>query len=255
MASFVPSVTFSFGSDARVTLPESMLASLPAGGITFGSFTDSAFVALGGPTPAEFATFSPPQKRGRAAMRPFGQPAAQRTARAPALPIPVLVQPVRPVARRPVPSPLPVPPVHHAVSRPVLTAPVMQVGPLAPAACCSCSTCSSSGQETASVAPIAQVAPAPQHQQPAVVLTSAVPAEVPCVRTPVLPVIPIPPVSQIVGSDVPSTSTSVLGRRARRNRNMSLRLAASKAERQQMAEAIAHQELVQRMVAPRQRRP
>ncbi|PKU86060.1 hypothetical protein MA16_Dca001891 [Dendrobium catenatum] len=108
MASFIPSVTFAFGSDVRVTLPESMLASPPVGGITFGSFTDSAFVTLGGPTPAEAAAFSPSQRRGRAAMRPFGRLAARRIAWAPARPISVLAQPVRVVARRPVPRPHPV---------------------------------------------------------------------------------------------------------------------------------------------------
>ncbi|PKU68416.1 hypothetical protein MA16_Dca019191 [Dendrobium catenatum] len=99
MTRSAPSVTFAFSSDARVTLPESLLASPPVGGITFGSFTDSAFVTLGGPTPAEAAAFSPPQRRGRTAMRPFGRPAARRIARAPAHPGPILVQPVHAVAR------------------------------------------------------------------------------------------------------------------------------------------------------------
>ncbi|KAL0910315.1 hypothetical protein M5K25_021283 [Dendrobium thyrsiflorum] len=60
MDSFAPSVTFCFGSDGRLTLPESLLTRPPTGGITFGSFTDSAFVTLGGPTPFEVAVLSSP---------------------------------------------------------------------------------------------------------------------------------------------------------------------------------------------------
>ncbi|XP_020699602.1 uncharacterized protein LOC110111888 [Dendrobium catenatum] len=103
MSSLVPSVTFSFGSDVRVTLSESLLASPPAG-VTFTSITNSAFVTLGGPTPNEATAFSPPQMRGRAAMYPFRHP----------------------VAWRPLPRPLPVRPV---VRRPVHTAPIAQVTP------------------------------------------------------------------------------------------------------------------------------
>ncbi|PKU63506.1 hypothetical protein MA16_Dca022424 [Dendrobium catenatum] len=280
MASFVPFVTFAFGLDARVTLPESLLVSPLAEGITFGSFTESAFVTLCGPTSVEAATFSPPKRRGRAAMRSFGRPTARRTARAPARPVPVLAQPVRTVARRPLPRPHPVPVVRPAVRRPVPVAPATQVGPtpqrwqpvvfVPPVRV--------AVRRPAPAASVAQVAPAPQHRQPVAVVTPAVPAEVPRVRvspptstrkrgaqtevpspssgrisvfarlshtettgqTLTLPVVPVPLATQAVGSDVPSTSTSGLGRRARRNRNRRLRLAASEVERQQMVEAIAH---------------
>ncbi|KAL0920069.1 hypothetical protein M5K25_009177 [Dendrobium thyrsiflorum] len=130
MASFVPSVTFCFGSDGQVTLPESLLACPPVGGITFGSFTDSAFVTLGGPTPSEAAALSPPQRRARAAMRPFGRPAARRTARAPVRPTPVRVQQAHPVARQAVPRPPPVQPTRPVARRPV---PPVSVAPAAPA--------------------------------------------------------------------------------------------------------------------------
>ncbi|XP_020691598.2 gametogenetin-like [Dendrobium catenatum] len=136
----------------------------------------------------------------------------------------------------------------------------------------------------APAAPVAQAARAPQRPQPAAVVTPVVPAEVPRVRvpppastrkrgaqtkvpspssgrisifawlshpetvgqTPALPVVPVLPATQAVGSDVPSTSTSGLGRRAQRNRNRRLRLAASEAERQRMADDVVHDEIVQR---------
>ncbi|KAL0919052.1 hypothetical protein M5K25_011120 [Dendrobium thyrsiflorum] len=266
MASFVPSVTFYFGSDGQVTLPESLLACPPVGGITFGSFTDSAFVTLGGPTPSEAAALSPPQRRARAAMRPFGRPAARRTARAPVRPTPVRVQQAHPVARQAVPRPPPVQP-----TRPVARRPVPPV-------------------------PVAPAVPAPQRRQP-VVPSVVVPAEVTRARvspppsssrkrsaqaelpspstrrvsafarlshpeivrqtpTPPVPVVPVPAVvPQAVGPDLPSSSTSGLGRRARRNRNRRLRLAASEAEQQQMAVSLAHQEPGQQRVAPPQREP
>ncbi|XP_028548105.1 uncharacterized protein LOC114578787 [Dendrobium catenatum] len=183
MARSAPSVTFAFGSDAQVTLPESLRASPPVGGITFGSFIDSAFVTLGGPTPTEAAAFSAPQRRGRAAMRPFGRPAARRTARAPARPVHVLAQPVRAVARRPVPRPHPVP-VRPAVRRPVPAAPAAQVAPAPqrrqPAAVVP--PVRAAVRRPAPTAPVAQAAPAPQRRQPAAV----VPAEVPRVRVPPL---------------------------------------------------------------------
>ncbi|KAL0908377.1 hypothetical protein M5K25_022868 [Dendrobium thyrsiflorum] len=266
MASFVPSVTFCFGSDGQVTLPESLLACPPVGGITFGSFTDSAFVTLGGPTPSEAAALSPPQRRARAAMRPFVRPAARRTARAPVRPTPVRVQQAHPVARQAVPRPPPVQP-----TRPVARRPVPPV-------------------------PVAPAVPAPQRRQP-VVPSVVVPAEVTRTRvspppsssrkrsaqaelpslstrrvsafarlshpeivrqtpTPPVPVTPVPAVvPQAVGPDLPSSSTSGLGRRARRNRNRRLRLAASEAEQQQMAVSLAHQEPGQQRVAPPQREP
>ncbi|KAI0493910.1 hypothetical protein KFK09_024037 [Dendrobium nobile] len=184
MASFVSSVTFSFGSDVRVTLPESLLACPPAGGITFDSFTDSAFVTLGGPTPAEAAAFSPPQRRGRAAMRPFERPAARRTARTPTRPVPVLVQPVRPVAKRLMPRLLPVPLVRPTVRRQVPTALVAQVAPAPqhrqPIAVVP--PVRLAIRRRAPVTPIAQVALAPQRQQPAAIVTPAVPVEVPRIR-------------------------------------------------------------------------
>ncbi|KAL0903411.1 hypothetical protein M5K25_027790 [Dendrobium thyrsiflorum] len=266
MASFVPSVTFCFGSDGQVTLPESLLACPPVGGITFGSFTDSAFVTLGGPTPSEAAALSPPQRRARAAMRPSGRPAARRTARAPVRPTPVRVQQAHPVARQAVPRPPPVQP-----TRPVARRPVPPV-------------------------PVAPAVPAPQRRQP-VVPSVVLPAEVTRARvspppsssrkrsaqaelpspstrrvsafarlshpeivrqtpTPPVPVAPVPAVvPQAVGPDLPSSSTSGLGRRARRNRNRRLRLAASEAEQQQMAVSLAHQEPGQQRVAPPQREP
>ncbi|KAL0918561.1 hypothetical protein M5K25_010575 [Dendrobium thyrsiflorum] len=264
MAFSGPSVTFCFGSDSRVTLPESLLSSLPAGGITFGSFTDSAYVTLGGPTPSEAAAFSPPQRRGRAAMRPFGRPVARQPARAAARPAPVVrAQPVRPVARQPVPRPLPVQPVRPVVRRP------------------------------APIVPVVRPAPAPQRRQPVVPLV-VVPVEATRARvspppsssrkrgaqaelpspsshrvsvfarlshsetarqTPVTSVVaPVPPV-QSVGLDVASSSTSGLGRRARRNRNRRLRLAASEAAIQEMVVSVAQQEPVQRRVVPSQREP
>ncbi|KAL0910671.1 hypothetical protein M5K25_018747 [Dendrobium thyrsiflorum] len=88
MAFFGPSVTFCFGLDSRVTVPESLLSNLPIGGITFSSFTDSAYVTLGGPTPSEAVAFSPPQRRGCAAMRPFGRPVAWQPSRVAARPAP-----------------------------------------------------------------------------------------------------------------------------------------------------------------------
>ncbi|KAL0913670.1 hypothetical protein M5K25_017147 [Dendrobium thyrsiflorum] len=264
MAFSGPSVTFCFGSDSRVTLPESLLSSLPAGGITFGSFTDSAYVTFGGPTPSEAAAFSPPQRRGRAAMRPFGRPVARQPARAAARPAPVVrAQPVRPVARQPAPRPLPVQPVRPVVRRP------------------------------APIVPVVRPAPAPQRRQPVVPL-AVVPVEATRARvspppsssrkrgaqaelpspsshrvsvfarlshsetarqTPVTSVVaPVPPV-QSVGLDVASSSTSGLGRRARRNRNRRLRLAASEAAVQEMVVSVARQEPVQRRVVPSQREP
>ncbi|KAL0915147.1 hypothetical protein M5K25_015546 [Dendrobium thyrsiflorum] len=264
MAFSGPSVTFCFGSDSRVTLPESLLSSLPAGGITFGSFTDSAYVTFGGPTPSEAAAFSPPQRRGRAAMRPFGRPVARQPARAAARPAPVVrAQPVRPVARQPAPRPLPVQPVRPVVRRP------------------------------APIVPVVRPAPAPQRRQPVVPL-AVVPVEATRARvsppppssrkrgaqaelpspsshrvsvfarlshsetarqTPVTSVVaPVPPV-QSVGLDVASSSTSGLGRRARRNRNRRLRLAASEAAVQEMVVSVAQQEPVQRRVVPSQREP
>ncbi|KAL0904972.1 hypothetical protein M5K25_027139 [Dendrobium thyrsiflorum] len=263
MAFSGPSVTFCFGSDSRVTLPESLLSSLPAGGITFGSFTDSAYVTLGGPTPSEAAAFSPPQRRGRAAMRPFGRPVARQPARAAARPAVVRAQPVRPVVRRPVPRPLPVQPVRPVARRP------------------------------APIVPVVRPAPAPQRRQPVVPL-AVVPVEATRARvspppsssrkrgaqaelpspssrrvsvfarlshsetarqTPVTSVVaPVPPV-QSVGLDVASSSTSGLGRRARRNRNRRLRLAASEAAVQEMVVSVAQQEPVQRRVVPSQREP
>ncbi|KAL0914706.1 hypothetical protein M5K25_015077 [Dendrobium thyrsiflorum] len=259
-----PSVTFCFGSDSRVTLPESLLSSLPAGGITFGSFTDSAYVTLGGPTPSEAAAFSPPQRRGRAAMRPFGRPVARQPARAAARPAVVRAQPVRPVARQPVPRPLPVQPVRTVVRRP------------------------------APIVPVVRPAPAPQRRQPVVPL-AVVPVEATRARvspppsssrkrgaqaelpspssrrvsifarlshpetarqTPVISVVvPVPPVVQSVGLDVASSSTFGLGRRARRNRNMRLRSAASEAAVQEMVVSVAQQEPVQRRAVPSQREP
>ncbi|KAL0921851.1 hypothetical protein M5K25_008965 [Dendrobium thyrsiflorum] len=266
MASFVPSVTFCFVSDGQVTLPESLLACPPVGGITFGSFTDSAFVTLGGPTPSEAAALSPPQRRARAAMRPFVRPAARRTARAPVRPTPVRVQQAHPVARQAVPRPPPVQPTRPVARR--LVPPV----------------------------PVAPAVPAPQRRQP-VVPSVVLPAEVTRARvspppsssrkrsaqaelpspstrrvsafarlshpeivrqtpTPPVPVTPVPAVvPQAVGPDLPSSSTSGLGRRARRNRNRRLRLAASEAEQQQMAVSLAHQEPGQQRVAPPQREP
>ncbi|KAL0925946.1 hypothetical protein M5K25_004323 [Dendrobium thyrsiflorum] len=263
MAFSGPSVTFCFGSDSRVTLPESLLSSLPAGGITFGSFTDSAYVTLGGPTPSEAAAFSPPQRRGRAAMHPFGRPVARQPARAAARPLPVRAQPVRPVARQPVPRPLPVQPVRPVVRRPT------------------------------PIVPVVRPAPAPQRRQPVVPL-AVVPVEATRARvspppsssrkrgaqaelpspssrrvsvfarlshseivrqTPATPAVaPVPPV-QSVGPDVASSSTSGLGRRARRNRNRRLRLAASEAAVQQMVISVAQQEPFQRRVVPSQREP
>ncbi|KAL0922698.1 hypothetical protein M5K25_006707 [Dendrobium thyrsiflorum] len=147
MASFVPSVTFCFGFDGQVTLPVSLLACPLVGGITFGTFTDSTFVTLGGPTPSEVVALSPPQRRARGAMRPFGRPAAQWITRAPACPTPVRVLQAHPVARQAVPRPPPVQPTCPVVRRP------------------------------APPVPIVQVVPAPQHRQP-VVPPVVLPAEV-----------------------------------------------------------------------------
>ncbi|KAL0921612.1 hypothetical protein M5K25_008701 [Dendrobium thyrsiflorum] len=264
MAFSGPSVTFCFGSDSRVTLPESLLSSLPAGGITFGSFTDSAYVTFGGPTPSEAAAFSPPQRRGRAAMRPFGRPVARQPARAAACPAPVVrAQPVRPVARQPAPRPLPVQPVRPDVRRPAPTVPVVRPAP-AP-------------QRRQPVVPLAvvpveatraRVSPPPSSSR-----KRGAQAELPSPsshrvsvfarlshsetarQTPVTSVVaPVPPV-QSVGLDVASSSTSGLGRRARRNRNRRLRLAASEAAVQEMIVSVAQQEPVQRRVVPSQREP
>ncbi|KAL0903576.1 hypothetical protein M5K25_027965 [Dendrobium thyrsiflorum] len=263
MAFSGPSVTFCFGSDSRVTLPESLLSSLPAGGITFGSFTDSAYVTFGGPTPSEAAAFSPPQRRGRAAMRPFGRPVARQPARAAARPAVVRAQPVRPVARQPVPRPLPVQPVRPVVRRPAPTVPVVRPAP-AP-------------QRRQPVVPLAvvpveatraRVSPPPSSSR-----KRGAQAELPSPsshrvsvfarlshsetarQTPVTSVVALVPPVQSVGLDVASSSTSGLGRRARRNRNRRLRLAASEAAVQEMVISVAQQEPVQRQVVPSQREP
>ncbi|XP_028548875.1 uncharacterized protein KIAA0754-like [Dendrobium catenatum] len=143
MASFVPSVTFAFGSDARVTLPESLLASLLVGGITFDSFTDSAFVTL----------------------------VARRIARAPARPVPILAQPVRAVARRPVPRPHHVP-VRAAVRRHTPAAPAAQVAqaPQCRQPAAVVPPLRAAVRRHALAAPTAQVAPTPQHRHPTVVV-------------------------------------------------------------------------------------
>ncbi|KAL0903996.1 hypothetical protein M5K25_026064 [Dendrobium thyrsiflorum] len=229
MASFVPSVTFCFGSDGQVTLPESLLACPPVGGITFGSFTDSAFVTLGGPTPSEAAALSPPQRRARAAMRPFGRPAARRTARAP---------PTRPVARRPVP-PVPVAPAVPAPQRRQPVVPSVVVP--AEVTRARVSPPPSSSRKRSAQAKI----PSPSTRRVSAFARLSHPEIVRQTPTPPVPVVPVPAVvPQAVGPDLPSSSTSGLGRRARRNRNRRLRLAASEAEQQQMAVSLAHQEPV-----------
>ncbi|KAL0913069.1 hypothetical protein M5K25_016501 [Dendrobium thyrsiflorum] len=263
MAFSGPSVTFCFGSDSRVTLPESLLSSLPAGGITFGSFTDSAYVTFGGPTPSEAAAFSPPQRRGRAAMRPFGRPVARQPARAAARPAVVRAQPVRPVARQPVPRPLPVQPVRPVVRRPAPTVPVVRPAPapqrrqpVVPLAVvpvevtrARVSPLPSSSRKRGAQAEL----PSPSSHRVSVFARLSHPETVR--QTPVTPVVaPVPPV-QSVGLDVASSSTSGLGRRARRNRNRRLRLAASEAAVQEMVVSVAQQEPVQRRVVPSQRKP
>ncbi|KAH0459509.1 hypothetical protein IEQ34_012323 [Dendrobium chrysotoxum] len=230
MASFVPSVTFRFGTDAQVTLPESLLASPPAEGITFGSFTDSAFATLGWPNPAEAAAFSPPQRRGRAAMRPFGRPVARRTAQAHARPTPVL----------PVAQTAPAPQCRQAVVTPIVVpAEAARVRVPPP------SSSRKRGAQTETPSPsFCRVSAFARLSHPETLEQS-----------PTLPVLPVPTVAQVVGSDVASSSAFGLGRRARRNRNRRLRLAASEADRQRMADSLAHQEPVQRRVVPRQRAP
>ncbi|KAL0907453.1 hypothetical protein M5K25_021865 [Dendrobium thyrsiflorum] len=233
MASFVPSVTFCFGSDGQVTLPESLLACPPVGGITFGSFTDSAFVTLGGPTPSEAAALSPPQRRARAAMRPFATP----------------VQPTRPVARRPVP-PVPVAPAVPAPQRrqPVVPSVVLP----AEVTRARVSPPPSSSRKRSAQAEL----PSPSTRRVSAFARLSHPEIVRQTPTPPVPVAPVPAVvPQAVGPDLPSSSTSGLGRRARRNRNRRLRLAASEAEQQQMAVSLAHQEPGQQRVAPPQREP
>ncbi|KAL0913076.1 hypothetical protein M5K25_016509 [Dendrobium thyrsiflorum] len=263
MAFSGPSVTFCFGSDSRVTLPKSLLSSLPAGGITFGSFTDSAYVTLGGPTPSEAAAFSPPQRRGRAAMRPFGRPVARQPARAAARPLPVRAQPVRPVARQPVPRPLPVQPVRPVARRPAPMVPVVRpapaperrqpVVPLAfvpvEATRARVSPPPSSSRKRGAQAEL----PSPSSRRVSVFARLSHPET--ARQTPVTSVVaPVPPV-QSVGLDVASSSTSGLGRRARRNRNRRLRLAASEAAVQEMVVSVAQQEPIQRRVVPSQREP
>ncbi|XP_020683375.2 uncharacterized protein LOC110100280 [Dendrobium catenatum] len=145
-------------------------------------------------------------------MRPFGQPDARQIARAPARPIPVLAQPVCTMARRPVPRPHPVP-LRAAVRRPAPASPVAQVAPAPlrrqPAAVVP--PVRAAVRRPAPAAPVAQAAPASQRRQPAAVVTPVVPVEVPRIQIPALSVVPIPPATQAVGSDVPSTSTSGLG--------------------------------------------
>ncbi|KAL0921728.1 hypothetical protein M5K25_008830 [Dendrobium thyrsiflorum] len=263
MAFSGPSVTFCFGSDSRVTLPESLLSSLPAGGITFGSFTDSAYVTLGGPTPSEAAAFSPPQRRGRAAMRPFGRPVARQPARAIVRPLPVRAQPVRPVARQPALRPLPVQPVRPVARRPAPIVPVVRpalapqrrqpVVPLAvvpvEATRARVSPPPSSSRKRGAQAEL----PSPSSRRVSVFARLSHPET--ARQTPATSVVaPVPPV-QSVGLDVASSSTSGLGRRARRNRNRRLRLAASDAAVQEMVVSVAQQEPVQRRVVPSQREP
>ncbi|KAL0923183.1 hypothetical protein M5K25_007228 [Dendrobium thyrsiflorum] len=266
MASFVPSVTFCFGSDGQVTLPESLLACPPVGGITFGSFTESAFVTLGGPTPSEAAALSPPQRRARAAMRPFGRPAARRTARAPVRPTPVRVQQAHPVARQAVPRPPPVQPTCPVARRPVPPVPVAPAVPApqrrqpvvpsvvlpAEVTRARVSPPPSSSRKRSAQAEL----PSPSTRRVSAFARLSHPEIVRQTPTPPVPVAPVPAVvPQAVGPDLPSSSTSGLGRRARRNRNRRLRLAASEAEQQQMAVSLAHQEPGQQRVVPPQREP
>ncbi|KAL0922614.1 hypothetical protein M5K25_006612 [Dendrobium thyrsiflorum] len=197
-------------------------------------------------------------------MHPFGRPVARQPARAAARPAVVRAQPVRPVARRPAPRPLPVQPVRPVVRRP---APIVLVVRSAPAP--------QRRQSVVSlpVVPVeatrARVSPPPSSSR-----KRGAQAELPSPsshrvsvfarlshseiarQTPVTPVVaPVPPVVQSVGPDVASSSTSGLGRRARRNRNRRLRLATSEAAVQQMVVSVAQQEPVQRRVVPSQREP
>ncbi|XP_020705569.1 uncharacterized protein LOC110116365 [Dendrobium catenatum] len=103
-------------------------------------------------------------------MHPFGRPAARQTARAPARPVPVPAQPVRPVARRPVLRPLPIPPVHPTVRRPVHTAHVAQVAqaPQRRQPAVVILPVRLTVRHQVPTAPVVRVAPTPQHRQPAV---------------------------------------------------------------------------------------
>ncbi|KAL0915466.1 hypothetical protein M5K25_015884 [Dendrobium thyrsiflorum] len=197
-------------------------------------------------------------------MRPFGRPVARQPARAAARPAVVRAQPVCPVARQPAPRPLPVQPVRIIVRRPAHIVPVIRPAP-AP-------------QRRQLVVPLAVVPveatrarvppppssskkrgaqaelPSPSSRRVSVFARLSHP-EI-ARQTPATPVVaPVPPVVQSVGPDVAASSTSDLGRRARRNRNRRLRLAASEAAVQEMVVSVAQQEPVQRRVVPSQREP
>ncbi|KAL0917289.1 hypothetical protein M5K25_012340 [Dendrobium thyrsiflorum] len=182
-------------------------------------------------------------------MRPFGRPVARQPARAVVRPLSVRAQPVRPVARQPVPRPLPVQPVRPVARRP---APIVHVVRPTPAP-----------QRRQPVVPLAVVSvevtraraelPSPSSRRVSVFARLSHP-EI-ARQTPVTSAVaPVPPV-QSVGLDVASSSTSGLGRRARRNRNRRLRLAAFEAAVQEMVVSVAQQEPVQRRVVPSQREP
>ncbi|KAH0461615.1 hypothetical protein IEQ34_009190 [Dendrobium chrysotoxum] len=183
-----------YSSNMRVTLPKSLLARPLVGGITFGSFIDSAFVTLGRLTPTEVTTFSPPQRRGRAAMHPFGCHVAWRLARTPTRPTPVRC-----------PGPLAL--VGSSYSY------YSDKG-----SSCSVPPPSSSRNRSAQIE-----APSPSSHWDSIFAHLSHPETTKLTLT--LPVVHIPPTPQVVGSDVPSSSTSGLRRRAGRNRNRRLQLA------------------------------
>ncbi|KAL0918010.1 hypothetical protein M5K25_013127 [Dendrobium thyrsiflorum] len=182
------------------------------------------------PTPSEAAALSPPQRRARAARHPFGRPAARRTALAPVRPTPIRVQQAHPVARQAVPRPPPVQPTRQAAPAPQRRQPVV-TPPIVPAevARARVSPPPSSSRKRSAQAELFSLS---THQVSAFARLShyKIVRQTP---TPPVPVVPVPAVvPQAVGSDLPSSSTSGLGRRARRNRNQRLRLAASEVERQ-----------------------
>ncbi|XP_028548433.1 uncharacterized protein LOC110108155, partial [Dendrobium catenatum] len=185
-------------------------------------------------------------------MRPFGRPVARQPARAPARPVvarPVLVHaqpPARPAVRRPAPAA----PVVRVAPAPQRRQPVVPL----PAAPVEAPRARVSPPPSSSRKRVAHAELPPPTHRVSVFTRLSHPEIAEETPTPPQSVVPVPPVPS-VGTDVASSSTSDLGRRAMRNRNRRLRLAASDAAVQRMADSLAQQEPIQQRMVPLQREP